>query len=124
MRPITLALALALSALWPVQIMAQPVDRPLSAFETHLGEGNDHGRRYRWKEAIAAYTEALEDASFECEEHWAYAGISAAYAGLSAEAVLDMARKPHPNHWGILSAVFEQRLQDGWEISRLAVACP
>lgn len=120
MRPITLALALVLSALWPVEIMAQP----LSPVEIHLKEGNDHGRGYRWEEAIAAYTEALKDATFECEEHWAYAGISAAYAGLSAEAALDMARRPHPNHWGILSAVFEQQLQDAWEVSRLAVVCP
>ena len=119
MRPITLALTFALSALWPVQIMAQP----LTAVEIHLGEGNDHAMRNEWDESVAAYIEALKDAETSCEKHWAYAGLSAAFAGLSAQSALEAGRRPHPQQGQILRNAFQQQLQDAWGVTRLSGSC-
>ena len=117
MRSTILAIALAFAI--PGVAMAQP----LTAVEVHLGEGRDHAMRNQWDKAIEAYYDALEDSQTECEIHWSTAGLSAAFAGLSAQSAIAAGRQPHPQVGQILRNSFEQQLQDTWAVSGLVGSC-
>ena len=115
MRSITLFAALAIA--FPGVANAQP----LSPVEEHLKAANAMAQRHDFAAAVEEYSEAFLDAETQCEKHWAYAGLSAAFAGLSAQAVLQ--DSGHPQQGQAISTAFQSQLQDAWKVADMTRGC-